>query len=35
MDLILTTYQTDYPVLDLGGRFAGVLDPPAFDSCLA
>ncbi|MFN8468980.1 MAG: site-2 protease family protein [Caldilineaceae bacterium] len=25
MDLILTTYQTDYPVLDLGGRFAGVL----------
>jgi Zn-dependent protease/predicted transcriptional regulator len=25
MDLILTTYQTDYPVLDLGGRFSGVL----------
>lgn len=25
VDLILTTYQTDYPVLDLGGRFAGVL----------
>jgi stage IV sporulation protein FB len=25
MELIMTTYQTDYPVLDLGGRFAGVL----------
>jgi stage IV sporulation protein FB len=25
MDLILSTYQTDYPVLDLGGRFSGVL----------
>jgi stage IV sporulation protein FB len=25
MELIMTSYQTDYPVLDLGGRFAGVL----------
>jgi stage IV sporulation protein FB len=25
MELIMSTYQTDYPVLDLGGRFAGVL----------
>lgn len=25
MELVMSTYQTDYPVLDLGGRFAGVL----------
>lgn len=25
MDLAMNTYQTDYPVLDLGGRLAGVL----------
>lgn len=25
VDLIMTTYQTDYPVMDLGGAFVGVL----------
>jgi len=25
MELVMTTYQTDFPVLDLGGRFVGVL----------
>ncbi len=25
VDLIMTSYQSDYPVLDLGGRFVGVL----------
>jgi stage IV sporulation protein FB len=25
MELVMSTYQTDYPVLDLAGRFAGVL----------
>jgi stage IV sporulation protein FB len=25
MELVMSTYQTDFPVLDLGGRFAGVL----------
>jgi stage IV sporulation protein FB len=25
MELVMSSYQTDYPVLDLGGRFAGVL----------
>ena len=25
MELVMTTYQTDFPVLDLGGRFMGVL----------
>jgi stage IV sporulation protein FB len=25
VDLLMTTYQTDFPVLDLGGRFIGVL----------
>jgi stage IV sporulation protein FB len=25
LELVMTTYQTDFPVLDLGGRFSGVL----------
>lgn len=25
MELVMSSYQTDYPVLDLGGRFVGVL----------
>jgi stage IV sporulation protein FB len=25
VELVMSSYQTDYPVLDLGGRFAGVL----------
>jgi CBS domain-containing protein len=25
VELVMRSYQTDYPVLDLGGRFAGVL----------
>jgi Zn-dependent protease len=28
VDLIMTSYQTDYPVLDLSGRFVGVLTRP-------
>jgi stage IV sporulation protein FB len=28
VDLTMNTYQTDYPVMDLGGRFAGVLTRP-------
>lgn len=27
-DLVMNSYQTDYPVLDLGGRFVGVLTCP-------
>ena len=28
VELTMNTYQTDYPVMDLGGRFAGVLTRP-------
>ncbi len=33
-DLIMTSYQVDYPIMDLSGRFAGVLTRPRLISAL-
>lgn len=34
VDLIMNSYQTDYPVMDLGGRFIGVLTRPRLIAAL-